>query len=254
MKFTQQYTVKWHDTDATRRMRPSMYLVYMQETANLHLKAFGIPLDTLRDERGLAFLLSRISVRIEQPLYAYDNIEVQTWICESKGLHFGRCYCILRDGKVAAEAYSDWGLMDLRAKRLLRSNEFDYGFAPDTPLPAELSKRVHYPSLELMEEVGMRKIVYSDIDYNGHMNNTRYPDMLCDFTPHMESRRVKGFSLSFLHEAALEHTLKIYRSECHIMQSNTEQLMFRTVDESGAVCLEGMLLTESTDEVADAFV
>lgn len=251
MKFTQQYTVKWHDTDASRRMRPSMYLVYMQETANLHLKAFGIPLDTLRDERGLAFLLSRITLRIEQPLYAYDNIEVQTWICESHGLHFGRCYCILRDGKVAAEAYADWGLMDLKAKRLLRSNEFDYGFAAEAPLPAEFSKRVRYPSLELMEQVGLRKIVYSDIDYNGHMNNTHYPDLLCDFTPHMESRRVTGFSLSFLHEAALDHTLKVYRSECHDLPSNTDRFLFRTVNESGAVCLEGMLITAQADEVRE---
>ncbi len=254
MKFTQQYTVKWHDTDATRKMRPSMYLVYMQETANLQLKEFGIPLDTLRDERGLAFLLSRMTVRIEQPLYAYDNIEVQTWICESRGLHFGRCYCILREGQVIAEAYSDWGLMDLKAKRLLRSGEFDYGFSAEPPLPAEFSQRVHYPSQELMEQVGVRKIVYSDIDYNGHMNNTRYPDLLCDFTPHMERRRVTGFSLSFLHEAALDHTLKVYRSEYHDLQSNADRFMFRTVDESNAVCLEGMLITEQADEVTNASV
>lgn len=252
MKFTQQYTVKWHDTDASRRMYPSGYLVYMQETANLHLKAYGIPLDTLRDEKGLAFLLSRITVRIAQPLYAYDNIEVQTWICKSRGLHFGRCYCILREGQVVAEAYSDWGLMDLKAKRLLRSGEFDYGFAPDEPLPAEFSKRVRYPSLDCMEPVGERKIVYSDIDYNGHMNNTRYPNLLCDFTPNIENRRVTGFSLSFLHEAALHHTLKVYRSACHLPQSNAEQFLFRTVDEGNTVCLDGMLLTEPSDEVRDA--
>ncbi len=254
MKYTQQYTVKWHDTDAARRVRPSMYLVYMQETANLHLKAFGMSLDALRDEKGLAFLLSRISVRIYQQLYAYDQIEVQTWICESRGLHFGRCYCILRDGKVVAEAYSDWGLLDMNAKKLLRSNEFDYGFPPDAPLPAEISKRVRYPSLELMEQVGQRKIVYSDIDYNGHMNNTRYPDLLCDFTPDMGGRRVTGFSLSFLHEAALDHTLKVYRNECRDTESNTDNFMFRTVDENDVVCLEGMLITEKADEVTGASV
>lgn len=254
MRFTQKYTVKWHDTDASRRVRPSMYLVYMQETANLHLKSFGMSLDALRDEKGLAFLLSRISVRIYQQLYAYDEIEVQTWICESRGLHFGRCYCILRDKKVVAEAYSDWGLLDMNAKKLLRSNEFDYGFSPDEPLPAEISKRVRYPSLELMQEVGRRTIVYSDIDYNGHMNNTRYPDLLCDFTPDMQGRCVKGFSLSFLHEAAMGHTLKVYQSECYDTDSGTEQFMFRTVDENDVVCLEGMLITEKTDDVVGAGV
>ena len=238
MKYTAQYQISWHDTDANRRLRPSQLLVYMQETANLQLKDSGVSLDELRDARGLAFLLSRITVRMYEPLYAYDRIDVQTWVCEGHGLRFDRCFCVLRDGKVVAEAYSAWALMNLNEKRLMRANEFSYNFPPDEAMSGELTARVRYPALAQMELAGERRIVYSDIDYNGHMNNTHYPDMLCDFTDGILQKKVVGMSLSFLHEGTFGHTLKVYR------QVSEDGCYFRTVDEDGTSCLEAVLLTE----------
>lgn len=241
MKYTAHYCLNWHDTDANRLLRPSALMVYLQETANAQLKDSGVSLDELRDTRGLAFLLSKATVRIYRPLYAYDEIDVQTWVCEGHGLSYDRCFCILRGGEVVVEAYTVWGLLDLREKRLLRANEFTYNFAPDLPLDKSFSARVRYPALSGMELAGERRIVYSDIDYNGHMNNTRYPDMLCDFTPDVRALRVTGMSLSFLREAAYGHTLKVYR------QAAEGGHYFRTVNEAGEVCVEAVLLTESID-------
>ena len=239
MKHSEFYRIKWHDTNANREARPSKLLMYMQETANAHLLANGLSLDGLRDERGLAFLLSRISMRFYQPLYTGDSIEVQTWICEGRGFSFDRCFAILRQGEVVAEAYSTWALLNLKEKRLMKNSEFSYGFPPDLPLGAELTTRVRMPAVAAMEEVGERRIVYSDIDYNLHMNNTNYPDMLCDFVPGIERRRVSAMTLSFLHEAGFEHRLRVLRSE------HEGGHYFRTVDaEDGKTCLEALVLLE----------
>ena len=245
MKHTEHYKIRWHDTDSNRMVRPSQLVSYMQETANAQLTANGMSLDRMRDELGLAFLLSRITVRIYEPLYTDDEIDVQTWICEGHGLHFDRCFCVLRDGKVVAEAFSDWALLNMREKKLVRAADFSYTFPPDTPLAPELSARVRYPILSGMELVGERRIVYSDIDYNHHMNNTHYPDMLCDFTPDILRRRVVGISLSFLHEAAYGHTLKVYRQE------KEDGFFFRTVNEEGTTCLEAVLLTEDLGDICE---
>lgn len=242
MKFRTQYQIKWHDTDANRRLRPSQWLVYMQETADRHLKSAGMSLDDLRDDRGLAFLLSRITVKMYEQLHAYDEIEVETWVGEGHGLSFDRYFRVLRGGTVVGEAFSLWALMNIREGKLLRTSEFSYPFSPDEPLTGELCSRVRYPALSAMEQVGERRIVYSDIDYNGHMNNTKYPDMLCDFTEGIRHKSVKGMSLSFLREAAFGHTLAVYRSEV------ADACYFRTVDESGASCLEALLLTEDKME------
>lgn len=239
MKHSEFYKIKWHDTNANREARPSKLLMYMQETANAHLLANGLSLDGLRDERGLAFILSRIAMRFYQPLYTGDSIEVQTWICEGRGFSFDRCFVILREGVVVAEAYSTWALLNLREKRLMKNSEFSYGFAPELPLESELITRIRMPALSSMESAGERRIVFSDIDYNHHMNNTNYPDMLCDFVPGIEHRRVTAMTLSFLNEASFEHTLEVWRGE------HEAGHYFRTMDTAdGKTCLEALVLLE----------
>ena len=243
MIYSQKYTVNWHDTDANRRVRPSALLVYMQETANHHLHNANMDLDRLRDERGLGFLLSRVSVCIHEQLYAYDEIQVQTWVCDGKGMSFNRCFRVLRGDRVAAEAFTVWALMDLTNQKLVRQEEFEYPFTGEAPISLSLPIRFRLPSVEEMPKVGERRIVYSDVDYNGHMNNTRYPDMLCDFTDGMLSKEVAGFSLSYLHEAAFGKKLSVYRLD------QGEEHLFRTVDENGNTCLEAKLFTNPITDV-----
>jgi len=247
MKYTYRYTIRWHDTDAKREVRPSQVLAYMQETSNYHLLSAGMSLDELRDRHGQAFLLSRITARLYRPLYTGEEIEVQTWICESRGLSFHRCYRILRGTEVIAEAFTVWALLDLQTGKLLPVSAFPYEIEPDEAPSAELMGRLRLPPLDQMEEVGLRPIVYSDLDYNGHMNNTHYPDMLCDFTPEINSRRVIGFSMSFLQEAAFGHTLRVLRTERpSAMTPNlpSREFCFRTLNELGKVCLEASLSVE----------
>ena len=246
MKFTYHYTTRWHDTDAKREVRPSQILAYMQETSNYHLCSAGMSLDELRDQKGLAFLLSRITMRLYLPLHTGEEIEVQTWVCESRGLSFHRCFRILRGNEVIAEAFTVWALLDMRSGKLLPVTAFPYDIEPDEPSGAEFTGRIRLPSTDCMEEVGKRKIVYSDIDYNGHMNNTRYPDMLCDFAPDMDKKRAVGITLSFLQEAAFGHTLKVMRAERELPAdaAGKNEYCFRTLNEEGKVCLEAILQTE----------
>jgi acyl-ACP thioesterase len=96
--------------------------------------------------------------------------------------------------------------------------------------------RFRVPKTEVLELIGERKIVYSDLDYNMHMNNTRYADMLCDFMPYDKIPNIRGISLSYLHEAAFGNTVKVYRSD------DGEKFDFRTVNEEGKVCLEAEII------------
>lgn len=240
MIYTSKYKVRWHDTDANRHITPTHLLMYMEETSNAHLCAAGMSLDALRDTRGLAFLLSRISMRIYQTLSVDDAIEVDTWVCESRGLSFLRCYRVRKGDEVVAEAHTVWALIDLETRKLLPASAFPYDIEPEAALGSEFSARVRYPALDAMEHIADRTIVYSDVDYNQHMNNTHYPNMLCDFTPEILSRRITGVTLSFLHEATLGHTLKVYRRA----RDEGDGYLFRLQDSDGTVCLDAQLLCE----------
>ena len=86
--------------------------------------------------------------------------------------------------------------------------------------------------------IGKRKIVYSDLDYNMHMNNTKYPDMLVDFLPTPERVRVTGMSLAYYQEAHFGDTVTVYCAD-----AGDGVYYFRTV-KGDIICLEAMVRTQ----------
>lgn len=230
MKYTEKYKIKWHDTNADRNARLSQYLVYMQETANLQLRANGTSLDDVRDEMRLGFILSKIKLIFHKELNAYEDISVNTWTCPSRGFTFSRCFEIEREGEKVAEAISFWALLNIDTKMLTRVDGFDLGLESEAPLEIDVPRRIKPPETELLL-LGKREIRYSDIDYNMHMNNTKYPDMLCDFMPMDKIGKVREMTLEFLHESALGDTLSFYGA------NDGSRFYFKTVNENGDVCL-----------------
>ena len=238
MKFSLNYETRWHDTDAERVLRPSALLVYMQETSNRHVASTGISLDELRDRMGLAFILSKIRVVFHRRPKAFENIRVETWTVEPKGYSSLRCFRILSGDEVLCECDSVWALVDVNERRLHKFDETPYSFENEAPLSLDAPSRTRAPSAVELSEIGCREIRYSDLDYNMHMNNTKYPDMLCDFMPPEDVRRIKSMTLSYLNEAAFGKTVRVYRGQ----SENT--YYFRTVNDDGALCLEAVVTLE----------
>ncbi len=241
MYYSQTYKTKWHDTDGDGVMRPSALLVYMQETANLQCREYGMDLTDLHHIEGKGFLLSRMMIKIFAPLHAYEDIEVRTWCIDAKGYDFIRCFSVHRDGEMTALAVSHWALVDVCEKKMIRTTDFKrdfpFGELPDHP---DIPRRVRIPAALPMEEAGTRTIVYSDLDFNRHMNNTKYPDMICDYLPDMDGRWVTSLSLSYLREAAFGDTLTVLRKEVEITAEalEDEAYFIRATRPDGATCLE----------------
>ena len=236
MKYTEKYTVKWHDTDASRRVRPSELLVYMQETANRQFVSVGRDLDKERDSEHIGFILSKISLDFIEPVYAYEEIEVETFTCESRGFSFNRGFRILRGGKEVARGASVWALVNINEGKLLRADAYDVGFENEPIVVTNAPLRIKMPRPDEFSSVGKRKIVYSDIDYNMHMNNTRYPNMLCDFMEFPDTERISGMSLSYLNEAALGDEIEILRAKTE------DAYFFKTVNKEGKTLLEAQVI------------
>jgi len=238
MLYTEKFRVRWHDTDACREMRPSEVLAYMQECANHQFRTHAKTLDEMRDEDGVGFILSRIAIDLFAPIHAYEEIEVRTATCAGHGLAFPRRFEILRDGEVVARAMSQWAMVRVADRALLRVEQAPLCFGDEPEIETRTPLRHRAPRELAFEKVGERRIGYADLDYNMHMNNTKYPDTVCDFLPDPLGTRVTGMSLSYHREAAFGDLLTIERAT-----DGRGNFYIRT-KKDGAICLEAQVSTE----------
>ena len=236
MKFSERYLISCHDEDMRGILKPSSALRYMQECVNSQMREMGPSNDELRRE-GKGFLLSRVYTEILEPLYAGDAIEAQTWSCGQKGFRFFRCHQLLKDGNVVARTYSVWALIDINEGKLLRTTEFRAGFDDDPPFATDaLAEPFAVPHTEEMELAGTHRVCYAEADVNRHMNNTEYPDMLCDHI-NLDGKRVSYFAINFQNEAPLGETLSVYRKT-----AEDGSILMRTVRADGKTNIEAKVL------------
>ena len=242
MKFTKDYTIRWHDSNANREITPSAILTFMQETTNQHIQTMYPTLEYIRDVLHQAFILTKVYMRFYEPAHAYENITVETWTgVESRGYTFYRSFCVKRENTVIADALTTWCLIDTESHKLLPVTKFENNFIDEPSLEVNMPRKIKFPIDIGLEFVGNRKIVYSDIDYNKHMNNTHYPNMLIDFLPSPENYRVKELMLSFISGAMYNDKIEIHR----VLEDET--FYFKAINPEGKTCLEAFLKTEKQD-------
>jgi acyl-CoA thioesterase FadM len=187
MKNTAKYRVHYHHTDRDFKLKLLYLAEYMQETA---LSAFD-----LRDgprtemlEKNLAFILSKISFHFEYEIRKFDDLRVESWMLPNKTVSMTRNYRVFNETteKCAVRAASTWVVVDMVKKMLVRpdvlSEHFTSADTDDEELGIAPVRRLKLPDdsevLTGQNYLFDREVWHSDIDENGHMNNTLYLDIV----------------------------------------------------------------------------
>ena len=240
MIHTEEYRINSHDCDLNGFVKPSAVLRYMHETANLQMKKYGPSNEQLRAENK-AFILSKINLSFYRALHSHDIINVETWAVDSKGASFYRCSRVYRENDLIAEMVAVFALVDIKEKRLCRVSDVEFGFDSEpTMLELDLPARFKIPEETDLRLIGEYTVNYSDTDLNMHMNNTHYPDMICDFLSEMTDEssayRVCSMALSYVKESRLGAVLTVERSEL-----SDGKVPVRTLNENGETCLDAVI-------------
>ncbi len=236
MAFEKTFQVFSTDAGYNSLVRPAAVLRYLQEAAVHQMLAEGPSYRELF-EKGYAFILSRVNLQLYRPLYEYEQVTARTWACAERGVSFGRSYQLWRGDDLIAEAVATWALVNIQNGTLVRVDEADLHYSHNDPLP--LSPRFVMPRVPLAE-VATRTVQYEDVDCNGHLNNTRYPDWLCNHIPHINDRRVAGVQIHYVTEAKLGETLTIYHGEA----DNGNTHVFETRRSDGSLNVRALITVE----------
>ena len=215
MKYSEKIEINNYDVDMHGVLRPTQLIAKLEEVGSHEMINYPPSNDDLRRE-GKGFILSRMVISIHKEAHEGDSAIGSTWATDSRGLSFNRCYQLDVNGETAVKVYTVWAFVDFAENKLIRYEEVAdrmIGGEPDAPFDMELPLRVRMPKADEFSEVATRKVYYSDTDVNGHMNNTKYLNMLCDFVPEIENKTLKGINISYVNEAPFGDTLTVLSKE-----------------------------------------
>ena len=208
--FRQEELVFW-DCDREQRVRVAAILSKMAAFAGYDYDARGLTHEVLLANREV-FLLSRAAIRIHDCPHAADVLDVTTWEAGARAAHMRRYYEMAdQAGRVRVSARTDWILVDPVTRKILRPSAFtakrlmESDRAPDCPE----TRKVSLPR-EGREDLGLRRIRWSDLDGNGHLFSGNYGDIVWDALPEdLQVQTPAEFYINYSREAVLGDELRL---------------------------------------------
>ncbi len=164
-------------------------------------------------DHDFMILVSRNSFRIHKNPLENQNVTISTWEEKSEALQFIRAYeiCDTITGEKLISGLSTWLLVDSKTRRLLPIKKYNLRTPLDTITEHNCFKPAKIPEPKNLEFLTERKICFSDIDANGHTNNSRYGAFILDSLPlEFAEKNFTDFKINYSKEAMLGETIKIY--------------------------------------------
>ena len=176
--FQQDFPVQELCVDRYGRLKPSTLLYFAQEIAGRHCDELA---DTLESHR-LFWAVTRHRVQINRLPELGETVHIETWPMPNTHVGYPRSIVIYdQAGNECSRSISLWVLMDQDTRSSVSPDKSGI-IVPGTlrgtelALPGGLVPRA-------MEHSCQRDVCFTDLDRNGHMNNTRYMDWIDDLLP-----------------------------------------------------------------------
>lgn len=177
------YRVEPQDVDFTLRVTISALGAAILNTAGIdaHGKGFGV--DALNADNH-SWVLSRMALEFDRLPTQYTEYTIATWISDYGRVLSTRNFTLTdASGSEFGRAVTQWAMIDLKNRTALdlswvgREHE---DAVVDVPPPTEKPRKIR--AVNPMRTV-QHEVVYSDIDFNRHVNTMRYIEMMTDMLP-----------------------------------------------------------------------
>jgi len=226
----QESIIRFGDIDQSDTMTIGATFDLFQEAAINHAEDLGVGREAMT-KSGQVWILSRLSVFMERRPRFGEKVTIRTWPRGSNKLFAIRDYSIFGNGRgeassngnaagAAVRGRSAWLIVDLEKRRPLRPQALIETLPPNegvNALPgANPEGNDPPPSLTVrefsQEQSVLRRACYSDIDYNGHVNNTRYIQWIQDLMEPeiLEAAKQIRLDINYLSEVRYGETIRLF--------------------------------------------
>lgn len=196
-------------TDCFGRLKPSAVLYFVQEMAGSHVNSMA--LDPAPEEKGLLWVIIRHRVQITRLPSKGETIHLETWPMPTTKVAYPRSVVAYDEkGQELFRSISLWVLMDQQSRAMvlpgksgvlvpgiLRGKELP---SPHSLAPLACGSHVH------------RRVGFTDLDANMHMNNCRYLEWAADLLPSSfhKNHVLQDVTMCYLAEAREGDPLEIF--------------------------------------------
>jgi medium-chain acyl-[acyl-carrier-protein] hydrolase len=207
-----EYSISFYEVDTKNEVFLPVLWTFMQETAWHHADHLEVGYSDLR-EQNYFWVLSRLSIQMEEYPRWGEQIRVKTWLTGTGRLLAFRQFSITDSkGKVIGAANSAWLVLDLKSRRpqkigpVFKHIEHLFDGLPAAEEPEKIPAPVH-PKMEKSYTVR-----YSDIDMHHHVNNIKYIEWILDSFPFEmnQTHQTHTFEINFLGESSHGDEISIY--------------------------------------------
>ena len=199
--YQQDFEIRDICVDRYGRLKPSTILYFAQEVAGQHCTELALDYDTLA-RRRLFWAVTRHRVQVTRLPMRGETVHIETWPMPTTRVAYPRSMVAYdAEGNECFRSISLWVLMDLDTRNMIlpgKSGIVVSGTLRGTEL-ALPNGLVPKP----MTNGHSRDVCFTDLDRNGHMNNTKYMDWIDDLLPSAfhEEHPVKEFTVCYHSEA-----------------------------------------------------
>lgn len=213
--FEREYYLRTADFDCFGRFNPAAVLDLFQDVAGLHANELGCGYDDFIKEH-MIWVLVRVKFEIIASPVMFQRVRVRTWPLAPSRAGFQREYLITDEsGSELVKGSSDWVIMHSEKRRLMPAKDvypIKEGFEEKRLFEEKLSK------LHDFEDDGISHIFtpgFSDIDINGHVNNTKYTNFVLDAISPEKEDKIKTLQIDYRHEvlSGTELTIRSSRED-----------------------------------------
>lgn len=187
--YDQRFKILSYHVDNEFYLKIPVLFSFMQEVALTHVTRLDFGWQFL-GSRNLFWALSKFRVKIFRLPRWNEEILIRTWGKAHAAYTQPRDFQMFdAAGNLVMCATSVWIILDRTNFALQKLDDFEdkMFLLPEVDAMAEKAKKVR--PLTLREAEQFKAVVYSDLDMNQHVNNTRYLQWLLD-APEFERRSV----------------------------------------------------------------
>ncbi|MDR1737837.1 MAG: acyl-[acyl-carrier-protein] thioesterase [Candidatus Symbiothrix sp.] len=210
---------------------------FILDAASIHAQQRGFGFSEISKD-NVAWVLSRISIEMNEYPDHNQHITVETWIETVSRFFTQRCFrFVADDDRVLGYSRTIWAAIDMDTRRPIdipawRPDLLDY-LVPETEKLCPIDKLAKIPSVENAAPSMGYSVRYSDIDINKHMNSVKYIEHVLNVFDlnFFKEKFIRKFEMVYLEEGMFGDKLKLY-----LQQISDTEYVIDTKKGADSVC------------------